>query len=120
MEIKKINDVVKYNLCIGCGMCTNFSKDAKIGYSEDGFLVVKNYNHTSKEITEEELTRKLCPGINTYSVECEKDSVWGNINKLRILYRRKIRFIGSSGGTITQTLIYLLENCRLCYSYRTG
>lgn len=112
MEIKKINDVVKYNLCIGCGMCTNFSKDAKIGYSEDGFLVVKNYNHTSKEITEEELTRKLCPGINTYSVECEKDSVWGNIKTLNLGYStdEKIRYMGSSGGTITQTLVYLLEN----------
>lgn len=112
MEIKKINEVVKNNLCIGCGMCTNFSDTARIDYSEDGFLVVKNYKHTSKEISEEELTRKICPGINTYSVECEKDAVWGNIKSLNLGYStdEKIRFMGSSGGTITQTLIYLLEN----------
>lgn len=112
MGINKISDVVENNLCIGCGMCSNFSKTSKMEYNEEGFLVIKNYNHTSDDITEEELTKKICPGVKTYSIENFKNPVWGNIISLNLGYStdEKIRRSGSSGGTITQTLIYLLEN----------
>lgn len=112
MKINKIEDIVKENLCIGCGMCTNFSKDSKMTYNEEGFLVAKNYKHTSEEITEEELANNICPGIRTYSIGSDDDPVWGNIKTLNLGYstNTKIRYNGSSGGTITQTLIYLLQN----------
>ena len=110
MKIKNINDVVKNNLCIGCGLCTNFSS-SKMKYNSEGFLVVDKYKHSNFEILEEDLTNKVCPGIKTYAKEVSSDNVWGDIKSLNLGYstNNEIRRKGSSGGTITQTLVYLLE-----------
>lgn len=112
MKLVKIEDVLKNNLCIGCGICTNFSDNSKIKYDENGFLKVNNYKHVSNEIDEKTLVKEVCPGVKTYTYANDKDYVWGDFKKLYLGYSLddEIRFKGSSGGTITQTLIYLLEN----------
>ncbi|WP_195429100.1 Coenzyme F420 hydrogenase/dehydrogenase, beta subunit C-terminal domain [Clostridium sp. D46t1_190503_E9] len=111
MKLVKINDVVNENLCIGCGICTNFSNCSKIKYNKDGFLTVNNYVHESNEVSEETLVREVCPGVKTYANENNKNHVWGDYKDIHLGYstNEEIRFRGSSGGTITQTLVYLLE-----------
>ncbi|VYT78898.1 coenzyme F420 hydrogenase [Clostridium tertium] len=112
MKLVKINEVVNKNLCIGCGICTNFSKDSKIDYNNEGFLTINDYKHVSDEISEETLVNDVCPGIKTYANENRNDYIWGDYNDIYLGYssNEEIRFKGSSGGTITQTLVYLIEN----------
>lgn len=112
MEIVKINDVVNENLCIGCGICCNFSENAKMTYTKTGFLNVNDFKHESNEINELTLVNEICPGVKTYVNENTKDYIWGNYEEICIGYStdEEIRFRGSSGGTITQTLVYLIEN----------
>lgn len=111
MNLVKINDVVNKNLCIGCGICTNFSSTSKMEYNEEGFLIVNNYIHESKTIMEETVVKEVCPGIKTYSNENKENYIWGNYKEIYLGYSTngEIRFRGSSGGTITQSLVYLLE-----------
>lgn len=112
MAIKSINGVVKSNLCIGCGMCTNFTDEGTMKIAEDGALKIHNYKHNSNKITEEELVKDICPGVKTFAQNDRTDYLWGNINSLQLGYssNKEIRYRGSSGGTITQTLVYLLDN----------
>lgn len=111
MKLVKINDVVNKNLCIGCGICTNFSSSSKMEHNEEGFLTVNNYTHESKIISEETLVKEVCPGVKTYSNENKENYIWGDYKDIYLGYstNEEIRFRGSSGGTITQTLVYLLE-----------
>lgn len=112
MKLVKINEVVSENLCVGCGICSNFSNKSRMDYNSQGFLTINDYKHQSNEITEENLVNEICPGIKTYSKENKNDYVWGDYNNIFLGYSSndKIRFKGSSGGTITQILVYLIEN----------
>lgn len=112
MSCNKINDILKNDLCIGCGICTNFSKKSQMNISNDGFLIVNNYSHDSEEVSEEELVQNICPGKKSFTNNNTGDAIWGIVKSINLGYSNNsdIRFKGSSGGTITETLTFLLEN----------
>lgn len=112
MKLLKIEDVLKSNLCTGCGMCTNFSSDSKIEYDNKGSLKIYNYKHLDDEIDEKTLVNEVCPGVKTYTYANDKDYIWGDFKKLYLvdLLDSKINSKNSSNIMIMKTLIYLLEN----------
>jgi coenzyme F420 hydrogenase subunit beta len=97
-----INDVLKKNMCSGCGLCVKNKIDMQI--SQDGFA-------RPISIVDDDIS-KYCPGIAVINESEEPyDNLWGPIVNAYAGYslNEKIRFQGSSGGVITALATYLLE-----------
>lgn len=112
MKLLKIDDVLKSNLCVGCGMCTNFSSENKVGYDNNGFFKIYSYNHLDDEIDEKTLVNEVCPGVKTYTYANDKDYIWGDFKNLYLanILDSKISLENYSNGIMIKALIYLLEN----------
>lgn len=113
MKTKNIlTDVVDSNLCAGCGICAgilpnkiNMNIDDK-GYLRPIFL--------EPEINSDEnfLLEQVCPGnVIKYEELPKSQPVWGNIKTSTIAFAKneEVRHKSSSGGVISQLLIYLLD-----------
>ncbi len=97
---------MKVNKCIGCGLCeTLFQNNAKMRISEDGF-----YRPYFKYAYETDLLEKICPLC--FNSEDYSSNIWGKRENVYLGYANtsSIREKSSSGGIITQALVYLLEH----------
>lgn len=109
----QIDEVVKNNLCVGCGACTSlFSKQAaEMFLSNDGFL--RPVQNRVLEKHEADLFEKICPGMTVmHSKRTEKfDVLWGPIYQLKAGHAvdENVRFLGSSGGVLSALAIHLLD-----------
>ncbi|TLX73959.1 hypothetical protein E9993_14220 [Labilibacter sediminis] len=109
-----ITSIDKAKLCLGCGMCKAIcgKESIKMEIGNDGFIHPHKIN---KEINkaDEKVIYKICPGINVSNEKSfgRKDRVWGEIlgNYSTFSKDKEIRQLGSSGGTITQICISLIE-----------
>lgn len=112
MKLLKIEDVLKSNLCVGCGMCTNFSSENKVEYDNNGFFKIYSYNHLDDEIDEKTLVNEVCPGVKTYTYANDKDYIWGDFKNLYLanILDSKIGLGNYSNEIMIKALIYLLEN----------
>ncbi|MBN8121710.1 Coenzyme F420 hydrogenase/dehydrogenase, beta subunit C-terminal domain [Vibrio vulnificus] len=105
-----VNKVIDKNLCTGCGICASvFDKKIEI--------LKQDYNrpHCKERLNNDELAKfkKICPGINQKSVKSSNlHPIWGPILSSHIGYSNddEIRFLGSSGGIVTRSLLYALES----------
>lgn len=108
--MKSIEFVVKKKLCTGCGICSSiFHSKVEIQRSDYNRPLVKE----SLNNLEEKIFNKICPGINQSSILSKNiHPVWGPIESADIGYSNDtdIRFLGSSGGIVTQTLLHALES----------
>lgn len=105
--------VMKNKLCLGCGACTQGSAASKLTMtlSVDGYL---------RPRLKEELTRsedlefsKLCPGLEVKHKSKDEywTELWGPVHSSHVGWSTdsEIRHGASSGGGITSTLCYLLD-----------
>lgn len=108
-----INDVVSSDLCTGCGLCSSIYSD-KVQMNYKGSF---NRPKQSTPLSERESIdfKKICPGIYQSIIDFNAPyhhDVWGQYcysgkgNSLD----HEIRYKASSGGVLSQTAIYLLEN----------
>lgn len=105
-----VNKVIEKDLCTGCGICASvFHKKIEI--------LKKDYNRpTYKErLSNDELKKfqRICPGINQQSIKSSNaHPIWGPILSSHIGHSNdnEIRFLGSSGGIVTRSLLYALES----------
>lgn len=108
----KFNNILKHNLCLGCGLCEAIGKNE--GYimslTKSGFYKPKCIYERNIEI--EEKISKVCPAININAPKVKGDNVWGCINNLYTVSSSdsEVRKKGSSGGGISAVCIYILEN----------
>jgi len=108
-----IEEVVKNNLCVGCGACTSIFSDqaAQMAMSEDGFL--RPVQSRALDKTEVDLFEKICPGVSvTHPNRTDKFHVlWGPIEQLKAGHAvdENVRFLGSSGGALSAFAIHLLH-----------
>ncbi len=97
-------NVVKHDMCIGCGLCTQIDKKLTMKIDRKGFL-----RPTADEDADwDNACMEICPVQNEYPVS---DKVWGPAVGV---YRghsvaANLRTKASSGGVISQMAIYLLE-----------
>lgn len=106
-ELKKIID---NNMCSGCGLCATVLS-TKMRFNSDGYL-----RPIIESVSKDEETKilKACPS-NIYDVPTNDKNIhqkfWGPSIQMLLSYstNNTIRHKGSSGGTITATLKYLIE-----------
>jgi coenzyme F420 hydrogenase subunit beta len=116
---KTVEDVVKNNLCTGCGTCSSICKnlaiEMKIDRCKGIYLPLIN-----KELCEQcEMCLNVCPGHTVNFNELNHmffghqptDKVLGNYLNCHLAYATddEIRYNSSSGGLITALLIFALE-----------
>lgn len=113
MNFKNINDLIKAEMCTGCGLCVSYHPKAKMIFNKKGFLIP---DFSEKDLNKFEINQKLfieeiCPGNKTYSKENIQNDIWGDYQEAKLYYStdEEIRFKGSSGGTITEILRFLLD-----------
>ena len=104
-----IEKILKYNLCIGCGLCASVLGRNKctMRLNEKGFYEPDLSNELTS--SEEKIVKKLCPGIH---VKGDKShGVWGKCLQIKESWAAddEIRHKAASGGVVTSIAIYLLE-----------
>lgn len=116
-----LKDVLQEDLCAGCGFCESATQGAAaMEYSDSGFL--RPSNITSLDSKEKERIQAVCPGVHGHDVVSEQSYkapnvhyLWGEYYSCGVGYSTddNIRFVGSSGGAITQICTWLLETGRV-------
>ena len=105
----KIAEIIKNDLCLGCGLCEAVSQGkCRMHLNRKGFY--------EPEITGTELDDKIsrvCPGITIQNRNYGKHlSIWGNVLQVSNAWAAddNIRRQSSSGGVTSALAIYLLES----------
>jgi len=110
-SINVINKVTDKGLCTGCGICASvFPQQIKMDFSGDYNRPIFNANLNTHE---KKLFSHICPGVNQSSPNLESGhDIWGAYKRSYTGHStdKNIRFMASSGGVISQTLIYLLNS----------
>lgn len=109
----KFFEIVKDDLCNGCGMCAGiYPEYIKMEYNKDGNLRPIIIKEMTDEIDKEIMI--FCSGatLKYQNRIGNTDVIWGDIKKSYTGFstNEDIRFKASSGGGITGLLIYMLEN----------
>jgi coenzyme F420 hydrogenase subunit beta len=125
MKIRNVEDIVKSDLCIGCGICLVISEDknSKMVLNEKGF-----YEPSLSETTNQcfKTIKKVCPGINLTNNEykgiTKVEQLWGKVRFSCTGHAidEKIRWEASSGGAISAILLYMVENKIIDYAVHLG
>ena len=106
--MKVLDKILKYDLCLGCGLCSSIIGNAKCSLllSDNGF-----YRPVGDlGIEEDNIIRKICPGICVVNKKC--NDIWGNLEYVVESWAtdEEIRYKAASGGVVTSIAIYLLEH----------
>lgn len=104
----KIKDILKNDLCLGCGLCAAVDKNCKMVLDEKGFY---RPDTTSMSQQIQGIVCKICPGVNIHNTGGSNTSVWGNVKLVSNAWAKDegIRQSSSSGGVTSALAIYLLE-----------
>lgn len=104
---KIIKEIIKNNLCLGCGLCQSIDDKCKMEMTEDGFY---KPSIVSRDKIVNDKIAILCPAINVINTSKAKE-VWGDVKASYVAWSsdERIRKLSSSGGLISSLLIYLLE-----------
>jgi coenzyme F420 hydrogenase subunit beta len=125
MRIGSVKDVVRANLCTGCGICEALSGRDKIEMkiNASGFYRPYMYEGASENW---ETIRRVCPGLIVEQVDPthvrEIEKLWGPIISARAGYSTDAatRWQASSGGALSALLTYLLETNEVDYVVHVG
>lgn len=108
-----INHIVKADLCTGCGICSSLYSD-KVQMNYSGLF---NRPKQLKSLSTQESIefKKICPAVYQSVLDFSAPShhdVWGQYfySGTGYSFNNDIRYKASSGGILSQTAIYLLEN----------
>jgi coenzyme F420 hydrogenase subunit beta len=108
----KFNNILKHNLCLGCGLCEAIGKNEGYIMSLNGNGFYKPKCIDGRNIEIEKKISEICPAININAPKLMGDNVWGGITNLYNVSSSdsEVRKKGSSGGGISALCIYILEN----------
>lgn len=104
-----IEKVLKDDMCLGCGICESI-------YGKENIEIeLKNNRFARPRIKKEietDIFNKVCPAVNVIFDSNYSKSIWGNYAHIYLGWslNHDIRYRASSGGVITQILLYLLKN----------
>lgn len=113
---QNINQVIKNRLCMGCGLCSIDKASCKMAYSKENDCLVPE----STEVDGDSLANSICPGKG-YAIKDEAEKLFladaqyhlslGYVHSLYATHSTSNEVLtnASSGGIITQMLLYLIE-----------
>ena len=111
--MRRVQNIVDKELCIGCGLCEAvFGSDvAQMEEGRSGFFTPV-FRH--KERVEEDVILRICPGVNIVNDQPfdRGENIWGKLLEAYSGYSKQkdIRYSASSGGVISGVAVYMLEN----------
>jgi coenzyme F420 hydrogenase subunit beta len=112
-----VRDVVEKQYCLGCGLCAADAglDQLRMTEGDDGFLVPLPINGFDGEVPD---LRSYCPGVTIrlkQELRTADEKLYGPFSKIQTAFANdeKIRFKGSSGGSLTAILCGLLEQGRI-------
>jgi coenzyme F420 hydrogenase subunit beta len=108
--MKKVQDIIKNDLCLGCGLCEAIlgMEKCKMVISEKGFYLPEFLSPVSMK--DNDLILNACPGIH---IEGDNHKgIWGNIQSVTESWAtdQVLRKKSATGGVISALAIYLLES----------
>lgn len=108
--MKKIQDIVDSDLCLGCGLCEAIATKEKCEMKLDlntGFYKPVFKNKLTRR--ESKSILRSCPGISINGTG--EKSIWGRVEKIYEAWStdKEIREKSSSGGVITALAVHLIE-----------
>ncbi len=103
----RIDRILKYDLCVGCGLCSAIDKRCSMQINNRGFYEPVGFADKYYPIIS-----RLCPGIYLNNRKPTNTTVWGSIKGVFNVWAsdETIRYKSASGGAITALAIYLLES----------
>ncbi|MEM2528907.1 MAG: Coenzyme F420 hydrogenase/dehydrogenase, beta subunit C-terminal domain [Ignisphaera sp.] len=111
--MKNINDIVKLELCNGCGTCFSICPNNAIDINIDDEKGILFAEVDNTKCTNCGLCLKVCPSldINTHSI-LARNKLLGDYIALYYGFSLddKLRYKASSGGIVSSLFKYLLEN----------
>jgi coenzyme F420 hydrogenase subunit beta len=125
MGISSLGDVVKANLCTGCGICEAISGHDKVEMAVDHEGFYRPQIHRS-DAGAWHVIKEVCPGTVIRQDENRNASgverLWGPVRLARVGHStdERIRWQASSGGALSAILIYLLETGKVDYVVQVG
>ena len=107
--MRPLSDILRYDLCIGCGLCEAVDPRCRMELSERGFYRPAPVP-TASECTER--LWRLCPGVCVQSEGRSNTKAWGSVVSVANAWARdkEVRHLASSGGVTSALAIYLLES----------
>ena len=112
------NDVIEAGICTGCGACVALDQSCKAVMRDTPWGPCPSFEALSCDLPD--LACEACPGkgydfiklYNTHYGHLPENWLLGCFQKVRTGYSSipEIRRGGASGGVISHTLVYLLEN----------
>lgn len=114
----KIEDIVKNELCVGCGLCITESKTSKMIWNEDGFLVPildNSFNENAIKLCpfnpnpEDEVKDEDILANQIFPKAKQNDFKIGRFENTYVGYANQYRETSSSGGIATYIFEQLLE-----------
>lgn len=112
--------VVEANLCHGCGACASLP-DVSMQLNDRGFL--RPTRPEVKRGVRQDDFETICSGYTMQQATSEGfyDENWGPILDLWTGFSTdsEVRYLGSSGGMISQVLIYLVESGMVDFALQT-
>lgn len=118
-SIVQIRDIIKNDLCIGCGICTSESKEATMIWNIEGFLIpdiTKPFNENAVRVcpfnpNPEETVADEDKLADYFIVDAPfRDPRIGKFHKIYTGFAKEFRATSSSGGLGTYLLKQLLES----------
>lgn len=109
-----INEVVRNNLCVGCGLCAGMFTPAAARMQIDmsGFARPEQFRSLQHEEVPDFLN--TCPGLRVEHPVRDKDflPLWGPVKRSQTGFAqdRETRYKGSSGGGLSALAMYLLDS----------
>jgi coenzyme F420 hydrogenase subunit beta len=126
MKIRSLQDIVKADLCVGCGLCESIAGHSKVEMrlNAEGFYRPFICQDIDGSIWQE--INQVCPGIklrkDAFLNSGNNEIIWGVVQHAAVGYANdeEIRFQASSGGALSAILVYLLENRHVDYVLHIG
>ena len=105
-----LEDIVKNDLCLGCGLCQSVTQEKiKLIIDDRGF-----YKPLFDKIDSQDEAKvlRVCPAINVENDNCKSASIWGEYKSAVNAWAKDslVRHKASSGGVISALAIFLLES----------
>lgn len=111
-----INEVTRSGLCMGCGACAANGAAGKVRMQLNADGCLRPVTSDALSDLEQRTFAMVCPGVRLQLPHGGQPThpEWGPIQSIRTGWSTdaEIRFRGSSGGSISALLIFLLESGR--------